>query len=804
MTTVSEICVNAVRGLLIADEGKKLVVADLSNIEGRVAAWVAGEEWKLQAFRDFDTIIGTDADGEPIRKGHDLYKIGAGRILGKRPEDVTKLERQNEGKVPELACFGARTIVVTRGGLKNMKDVLPDDQLWDGVEWVKHQGLIDRGRRKVMMLDGVQVTPDHRVLAGETWLSAEMVGSSQTTLDLALATGTASLQSLTSIEATSPETYVSPPNAPTATTSARSETCKPRSTGYVNVFDIVNAGPRNRFTIISDHGALVVHNCQFQGAVGAFATMGANFGVVLPEERVIEIVKAWRKSHPRIVSTWYAIEDAAKAAIRFPDERFEVNGFLCFDSVDGWLRIRLPSGHYLSYPKARVGEVCHRCGGSGQHLESGVANATKMVVCLDCDGSGKADTQLRYDGVDQYTKKWGTIRTYGGKIFENCIAAGTLTLTDAGWLPIEQVRVDHRLWDGEEWVRHEGLAFKGVQEVIAAHGVMMTPDHEILTTEGWVSASQSKRYNRASCRLPGSTELRGGHGQETLHVERRVCLRKDISDGCVGSVETAKNRQQSLLWMPQERDDRRKEHQARYVSAPCLRGLAKYARQVSVAVSQGVEELRRARDFGVRALAEVFLCLLGGYGADLRERAHAGPYRQQRRVFAGKLPMGFTQKTSAQQTGQHNHRHPVGSFDGGRSSGTRQPEQDDAALPSIYRCEGLAPVYSAEPFQPVLDVVNCGPRQRFVVLSSDGRPLIVHNCVQAIARDVFMCGFRAAEREGYAVVSRVHDELITEVPDDPRYNAGRLSALMATNPPWAVGLPLAAAGHEMYRYAKLD
>lgn len=642
MTTVSEICVNAVRGMLIADEGKKLVVSDLSNIEGRVAAWLANEEWKLQAFRDFDTIIGTDADGEPIRKGHDLYKIGAGRILGKRPEDVTKLERQNEGKVPELACFGARTIVVTRGGLKNMKDVLPDDQLWDGVEWVKHQGLIDRGRRKVMMLDGVQVTPDHRVLAGETWLSAEMVGSSQTTLDLALATGTASLQSLTSIEATSPETYVSPPNAPTATTSARSETCKPRSTGYVNVFDIVNAGPRNRFTIISDHGALVVHNCQFQGAVGAFATMGANFGVVLPEERVIEIVKAWRKSHPRIVSTWYAIEDAAKAAIRFPDERFEVNGFLSFDSVDGWLRIRLPSGHYLSYPKARVGEVCHRCGGSGQHLESGVANATKMVVCLDCDGSGKADTQLRYDGVDQYTKKWGTIRTYGGKIFENCIAAGTLTLTDAGWLPIEQVRVNHRLWDGEEWVRHEGLAFKGVQEVIAAHGVMMTPDHEILTTEGWVSASQSKRYNRASCRLPGSTELRGGN------------------------------------------------------------------------------------------------------------------------------------------------------------------RQDDAALPSIYRCEGLAPVYSAEPFQPVLDVVNCGPRQRFVVLSSDGRPLIVHNCVQAIARDVFMCGFRAAEREGYAVVSRVHDELITEVPDDPRYNAEHLSALMAANPPWAVGLPLAAAGHEMYRYAKLD
>lgn len=749
--------------MLIADEGKKLVVADLSNIEGRVAAWLAGEEWKLQAFRDFDTIIGHDEKGDAIRKGHDLYKIGAGRILGKRPEDVTKLERQNEGKVPELACFGPDTQVLTNNGVKRITEVLLTDKLWDGAEWVEHGGFIFRGNRKVIRIAGVEITPDHLMLAGKTWLSAQMVATFPSILDLVSATGKASLPSsdsisdlwaacvefaysahaagsrtllirgtsvreprndvrlvrsklpgsgekgglvtrtsapmkrtdddsatgyppattdvttlatrvfptteagelrftphggatdevswrisslstggtslnsnstgLTSIKATSPAICDSSLTARIVTMSVKCATCKSVSNTWRSVYDIVNAGPRRRFTIISETGPLIVHNCQFGGAVGAFATMGANFGVVLPEERVIEIVKAWRKSHPRIVSTWYAIEDAAKAAIRFPDERFEVNGFLSFDSVDGWLRIRLPSGHYLSYPKARVGEVCHRCGGSGQHLESGVANATKMVVCLDCDGSGKADTQLRYDGVDQYTKKWGTIRTYGGKIFENCIAAGTLTLTDAGWLPIEQVRVDHRLWDGEEWVRHEGLAFKGVQEVIAAHGVMMTPDHEILTTEGWVSASQSKRYNRASCRLP---------------------------------------------------------------------------------------------------------------------------------------------------------------------------EQDNAALPSDHRCEWLAPVYSAEPLQPVLDIVNCGPRQRFVVLSSDGQPLIVHNCVQAIARDVFMCGFRAAEREGYAVVSRVHDELITEVPDDPRYNAEHLSALMAANPPWAVGLPLAAAGHEMYRYAKLD
>ena len=89
---VMEITSNAIRGCIVAPPGKKLVVADLSNIEGRVLAWLAGEEWKLQAFRDYDA--GT---------GHDLYKLTAGRILGKAPEQVTKAERQSYGKTSELA-----------------------------------------------------------------------------------------------------------------------------------------------------------------------------------------------------------------------------------------------------------------------------------------------------------------------------------------------------------------------------------------------------------------------------------------------------------------------------------------------------------------------------------------------------------------------------------------------------------------------------------------------------------------------------------------------------------------------------
>lgn len=88
-----ELLTMCARPMIISAPGKKLVSGDFTNIEGRLNAWFAGAEWKLQAFRDYDA-----------GHGPDLYKVTASAVLQKPVESITKAERQVSGKVPELAC----------------------------------------------------------------------------------------------------------------------------------------------------------------------------------------------------------------------------------------------------------------------------------------------------------------------------------------------------------------------------------------------------------------------------------------------------------------------------------------------------------------------------------------------------------------------------------------------------------------------------------------------------------------------------------------------------------------------------
>ena len=127
--------------------------------------------------------------------------------------------------------------------------------------------------------------------------------------------------------------------------------------------------------------------CGYQGGVGAFRTMGGPAVAAMTDEEIQPLVSAWRKSHPNVVKLWYGVEASAKQAIRKPDELSHYD-MLQFDMKDGWLRIKLPSGRYLSYPNAAI-----------------------------------EDGRITFDGTNQYTRKWERVETYGGKLVENIVQA---------------------------------------------------------------------------------------------------------------------------------------------------------------------------------------------------------------------------------------------------------------------------------------------------------------------------------------------------------------------------------------------
>lgn len=141
-------------------------------------------------------------------------------------------------------------------------------------------------------------------------------------------------------------------------------------------------------------GKIAVLALGYGGGVSALEAMGGSrMGLSQQEEK--DIMLRWREANPKIVKLWKVIELAAIRALQ-TGETITINRGIEVGRHWGCLTIKLPSGRTICYPRASIG-VERKDGWRGDH------------------------PIIEYEGLNQITKKWEKIRTYGGKLTENVV-----------------------------------------------------------------------------------------------------------------------------------------------------------------------------------------------------------------------------------------------------------------------------------------------------------------------------------------------------------------------------------------------
>nr|DAT24709.1 MAG TPA: DNA polymerase I [Caudoviricetes sp.] len=150
----------------------------------------------------------------------------------------------------------------------------------------------------------------------------------------------------TSTETTNPETYDSSHEVTTSRTNVELQTLRRK----LQTYDLAYAGPRNRYTVLTEQGPMIVHNCGYGMGATKFRAQLKNFGVDLPQEECERIITVYRQTYPTIPMLW---REAGNALLAIANGQTVPLGRAGVLDVEGTKGIRLPNGLYIKYPNLR-------------------------------------------------------------------------------------------------------------------------------------------------------------------------------------------------------------------------------------------------------------------------------------------------------------------------------------------------------------------------------------------------------------------------------------------------------------------
>ena len=309
-----------------------------------------------------------------------------------------------------------------------------------------------------------------------------------------------------------------------------------------------------------------------------------------------------------------------------------------------------------------------------------------------------------------------SMERFVGKV---CVAEGELVLTDRGLVPINLISKKDRLWDGVEWVTHDGVIDQGIKEVITYDGLTATPDHEVFTDDGRIiplgqAASEMARLQNT-----------GAEGQSIRFCDGHVIAdtpRKRLSVR-VGSLQSERGQETDLPQQPEERQDDLVSQERAQAGGACG-SLGQAIRcdpgSVQQPGTQALGELRRAGD-QMLVQDQDGVHPVDSYKLAARELQGRGDRQsgQRRALCAREFEVGYTAGEHTKPT-QHSEDHVVGqTLAPGRFPEPVQQDLDIQArgVTGTDRGANLRKVR-------VYDIANAGPRLRYTVSNK-----LVFNCV---------------------------------------------------------------------------